>query len=166
VEIVDGGADREEPSSMQAASDVDRAVTLVEQTIRRLGIDPAASRNRREGHVSYALRRGSARILVAIHAPSAELPEGRLRVVSPVVHLPEAGRQPALFRRVLEANATELVGAAFAISGQEVVVVAERSVQDLDGSEVDTLIRNVGRIADRYDDELAAAFGAVRSSDA
>lgn len=150
---------------MQGASEVDRAVALVEQAIRGLGIDPAASRNQREGHVAYALRRGSARILVAVHAPNPTLPEGRLRVVAPLVHLPAPERHLALFRRLLEANATELVGAAFAISGTEVVVVAERSVIDLDASEVDSIIRNVGRMADRYDDELAAAFGAVRSSD-
>ena len=145
--------------------EVSRAVDLVEHVIRGLGIDPGASRTEREGHVSFALRRGSARILVAIHAPNAELPEGRLRVVAPVVHLPPPDREAPLLRRVLEANATELVGAAFAISGGEIVVVSERSVRDLDASEVDAMIRNVGRTADRYDDELAAHFGAVRSSD-
>lgn len=145
--------------------DVARAVSLVEQVIRGLGIDPAASRVDREGHVAFALRRGSARILVAVHAPSAQLPEGRLRVVAPVVHLPPPEREAALFRRLLVANATELAGAAFAISGAEVVIVSERSVKDLDVSEVDSMIRNVGRTADRYDDELAAQYGAVRSSD-
>jgi hypothetical protein len=147
------------------ASAVGRAIALVEQSIRRLGIDPAASRVERQGHVAYALRRGSARILVAIHGPHPELGEGRLRVVAPLVHLPAPERQPLLFRRLLEANATELVGAAFAISSNEIVIVAERSVRDLDASEVDTTIRNVGRLADRYDDELAATYGAVRSSD-
>jgi len=145
--------------------DADRAVDLVEQAIRGLGIDPAASRTEREGHVAFAMRRGSARILAAIHGPTAELGGGRLRVVAPVVRLPGNDREAALCRRLLEANATELVGAAFAISGQEVVVVAERGVRDLDASEVDAMIRTVGRVADRYDDELATAFGAVRSSD-
>ncbi len=152
--------------SADPRGDATRAVALVEQVIRGLGIDPRASRTEREGHVAFALRRGSARILIAIHAPSAELPDGRLRVVAPVVHLPAPERESALFRRLLEANATELVGAAFAISGGEIVVVAERSVEDLDASEVDSVIRNVGRVADRYDDELAAQFGAKRSSDA
>lgn len=151
--------------SDRGANDVARAVALVEQVIRGLGIDPGASRTEREGHVAFALRRGSARILVAVHAPHGELTEGRLRVVAPLVRLPPADREAALFRRLLEANATELVGAAFAISGPEVVVVSERSVKDLDASEVDAMIRNVGRTADRYDDELAAQYGAVRSSD-
>lgn len=152
-------------SGDDATNEVERAVALVEQTIRGLGIDPAVSRTEREGHVAFALRRGSARILVAVHGPTAELGGGRLRVVAPVVRVPGGEREPALYRRLLEANATELVGAAFAISGQEVVVVAERGVRDLDASEVDSMIRNVGRVADRYDDELATTYGAKRSSD-
>lgn len=150
----------------QAGNDVERAVALVEQTIRGLGIDPAASRSQREGHVAFALRRGSARILVAVHPPSGELSEGRIRVVAPVVRMPPPENEVGLFRRLLEINASELVGAAFAISGDEVVVVSERSVRDLDGSEVNSMIRNVGRVADRYDDELANEYGAQRSSDA
>ena len=44
--------------------------------------------------------------------------------------------------------------------------MTERSVQDLDGSEVDGMIRNVGRLADAWDDALAERYGARRSSDA
>jgi len=151
----------------QAKSDVERAVSLVEETIRKLGIDPGASRSDKEGHVAFALRRGSARILIAVHAPRGELVEGRIRVVSPCVVLPDGQANEApILRHLLEANASELVGAAFAVSGDEVVVVAERSVKDLDLSEVDTMIRNVGRVADRYDDELSSKFTLKRSSDA
>lgn len=153
-------------SADQAAINAERAVALVVQTIAGLGIDPETSRTERPGHVAFALRRGSARILIAVHAASAELPEGRLRVVAPVVRLPAEATQRALFRWLLEANASALVGAAFALSGEEIVVVSERSVTDLDASEVDAMIRNVGRVADKYDDEIARSFDAVRSSDA
>jgi hypothetical protein len=149
-----------------ADKDVARVRGLVETTIRGLGLDPAASRTEREGHVSYALRRGSARILVAVHPAGGDLPEARLRVVAPVVHIPPPPVDAALFRRLLEANAIDLVGVAFGISGKEIIVVSERTLPDLDQSEIDTIIRNVGRVADRYDDELAKTFGAVRSSDA
>jgi len=149
----------------QAKTDVERAVALVEKTIESLGIAPDTSRKERDGHVAYALRRGSARILIAVHAPSGELTEGRIRVVAPVVLLPPEGEEHALFKHLLTANATELVGAAFAVSGDEVVVVTERSVKDLDDSEVDTMIRTVGRVADRYDDDLSKRFSLTRSSD-
>lgn len=152
-------------SGVFSAPELQRAIALVEAIIRSLGIDPAATRSDRDTHVAFALRRGSARILVGVHAPSAELAEGRLRVVAPVVRLPGGEKDAALMRRVLEANATELVGAAFAISGSDVVVVSERPVVDLDASEVEAMIRNVGRVADRYDDELAATYGALRASD-
>ena len=74
-------------------------------------------------------------------------------------------REAALYKRLLEANASELVGVAFGLRDGEVVLVSERSVRDLDGSEVDALIRSVGRVADRFDDALAKEFGAQRSSD-
>lgn len=150
---------------MSDTDEVQRAVGLVEKSIAALGVDPQGTRKQREGHVAYALRRGSARILIAVHAPSAELSEGRLRVVAPVIKGVSAEQQMSLYRFLLEANARDLVGAAFGISGDEVVVVAERGVKDLDASEVDVMIRNVGRVADRYDDELARTFGAQRSSD-
>jgi hypothetical protein len=150
----------------RASTDAERAVSLVEAAIQRLGIDPEASRTERPGHVAFALRRGSARILIAVHAPEGERAEGRIRVVAPVVKLPDAAKHLDLFRWLLQANAAELVGAAFAVSANEVVVVAERSVTDLDASEVDSMIRNVGRIADTYDDQIADSFDAVRSSDA
>ncbi|MCA9609285.1 MAG: YbjN domain-containing protein [Myxococcales bacterium] len=153
-------------STDQAKQDVERATALVEKTIEALGIDPATSRRERDGHVAYALRRGSARILIAVHAPSGDLTEGRIRVVAPVVVLPSEDRQLALLKHLLVANATDLVGAAFAVSGDEVVVVTERAVRDLDASEVDTMIRTVGRVADRYDDELSKTFSLTRSSDA
>lgn len=150
----------------KSSANTERAVGLVQAAIKKLGIDPEASRSERPGHVAFALRRGSARILIAIHAPTEERNEGRLRVVAPVVKLPDASRHLDLFRWLLQSNAAELVGAAFALSSNEVVVVSERSVTDLDASEVDAMIRNVGRVADTYDDQIAESFDAVRSSDA
>ena len=149
------------------STQVERAVALVEKSIRGLGLDPTSSRSDRDGQVAFALRRGSARILVAVHAPSGELTEGRIRVVAPCVVVPDSSDDElGLLRRALELNATQLVGAAFALSGSDLVVVTERAVQDLDASEVDSMIRNVGRIADKYDDELSSSFGTTRSSDA
>lgn len=151
-------------SEHASGTDLERAITLVEDAIRRLGLDPVEA-NIPGDHATraYALRRGSARIVVAIHANQSG--GGTLRVLAPCVRIGE-GDPVALFRHVLEMNARELVGAAFGVFGDEVVVVTERSVEDLDASEVDGAIRTVGRVADRHDDSLAARFGVVRSSDA
>lgn len=148
----------------QAESELERAGELVEQTIEALGVDPAAARLAGTAR-RWSLRRGSASILIALSEPTEHAPEGTIRVVAPVVRLPAEDRQPKLFRHLLEANASEIPGAAFAIRGDDVVLVAERSVRDLDASEVDAMVRTVGREADRYDDALAEEFGTTRSSD-
>jgi hypothetical protein len=146
-------------------SDVQRAVEMVEATIRSLGVDPAAAKIPGDDKThAYALRRGSARVVVAI--ARGEGGHGVLRVLAPVVHAPEASKEAVVFRKLLELNARELSGAAFGLFGDEIVAVAERNTKDLDASEVDASIKNVGRVADRWDDALAKEFGLKRASDA
>ncbi|MDQ3031971.1 MAG: YbjN domain-containing protein [Myxococcota bacterium] len=149
----------------RADSERQRAIELVEEAIRKLGIDPAEARA--PGGGAYALRRGSARIAVAIHgavsaAEGVSEREGTLRVAAPVVKLPQEATRGALFEHLLELNARELIGASFGVLAGEVVVVSERSLRDLDASEVDAAIRAIGRLADKWDDELATRFGAPR----
>ena len=142
-----------------------RAVELVEQTLRALGIDPAVARIAADrGAERWSLRRGSVVMLVAIQAASTEGEAASLRVVAPVVRVGSADRA-VLYAWLLEANAREVRGAAFGVTGDEVVLIAERSVLDLDASEVDAMVRTVGAAADHYDDFLATKFGAVRASD-
>ncbi len=147
---------------MSGTQDVELAVRLVESVIRGLGLDPANAAIPGDATTkAYALKRGSARVVVAVHSTDAG---GTFRVLAPCVRI-EPTSSPDLFKHLLEINARELVGAAFGVFGDEVVVVAERSVKDLDASEVEAAIRNVGRIGDRYDDALAQRFGVKRSSD-
>lgn len=146
-------------------SDVDRAVEMVEATIRALGVDPATAKIPGDAKtVAYALRRGSARVVVAVSRGDGT--HGTLRVLAPVVRAPDAGKEAAVFRRLLELNAQELSGAAFGLVGDEVVAVVERSTTNLDASEVEANVKNIGRVADRWDDVLAKEFGLKRSSDA
>jgi hypothetical protein len=150
----------------QAATEFDRAVSLVEQTIQALGVDPGETRLEEvaKGGRRYRLRRGSATLEVSVHPGVEGAESGTLRVVAPVVRLPSEG-VPALLMRLLEMNANDLAGVAFGVASDQVVLVAERSVRDLDASEVDTMLRTVGREADRHDDLLAQEFGTTRASD-
>lgn len=143
---------------------VGKARKLVEETIQKLGVDPATTKIPGDGETTaYALKRGSARVIVAVHGTGDD---GTLRVVAPVVQVPtDAGRHAAFFRRLLELNGGEVRGAAFGLFGGDAVVIVERGVKDLDASEVEAAIRNVGRIADKWDDALATEFGTVRSAD-
>jgi hypothetical protein len=148
----------------QAESGVERAVELVEQTIESLGVSPTQARLSEEGR-RWSLRRGSAAIVISIVDPQKGAADGIIRVIAPVVRLPDAARRAALYERLLDANANGLGGPAFGIRGEDVVLVSERSVRDLDASEVDQMVRAIGREADRYDDVLAKEFGTSRSSD-
>ena len=150
----------------QSAEQLKHAEALVEQTIRALGIDPTTARTTAGERTVYSLKRGSASILVVLHPPREGEPDGTIRVVAPIIRLPAADRRPALFQRLLELNGRELIGAAFGIVGDDVVVLSERSVRDLDASEVEATLRTIGRVADRYDDVLAKEFGTTRSADA
>jgi hypothetical protein len=147
------------------SDDVARAVEMVETTIKALGVDPGSAKIPGDDKThAYALRRGSARVVVAVSR--LEGGNGVLRVLAPVVHAPEAAKEAAVFRRLLELNAREISGAAFGLFGDEIVAVAERTTKDLDPSEVDASVKNVGRVADRWDDVLAKEFGLKRASDA
>ncbi len=146
------------------SDDTRRAVEMVEATIRALGVDPAAAKIPGDDKTfAYALRRGSARVVVAVtHGEGG----GQLRVLAPVVHAPDASKEAAVYKRLLELNAREISGAAFGLFGNEIVAVVERSTKDLDPSEVEANVKNVGRVADRWDDALAKEFGLKRSTDA
>ena len=148
----------------QAESGVERAVELVEQTIESLGVSPSEARLSGDAR-RWSLRRGSAAIVISIVDPKDGAGDGTIRVIAPVVRLPDPAARAPLFERLLEVNANGLGGPAFGVRGQEVVLVSERSVRDLDASEVDQMVRAIGREADRYDDVLAKEFGTSRSSD-
>jgi hypothetical protein len=145
--------------------DFDRAKELVEQTIQKLGLDPGTSRAKDAPTTcSWTLQRGSAAILVNL---TYRKEDGNLylRVVSPVVTLPEASRREALFTRILELNGSGLANCAFGLIGDRVVLVSERPAEGLDPEEVEQIIRHLGAVADTYDDRLVKEFGGRRASD-
>ena len=146
------------------SDDVAKAIQLVEATIKALGVDPEKARIPGDSAtVAFALRRGSARVVIAVARAEGG---GTLRVLAPVVRVPPADKEAAVYRRLLEMNARDVAGAAFGIFGDDIVASSERSVRDLDASEVEAIVRAVGKVADRFDDALAKEFGLTRSSDA
>ncbi len=155
----------EPPSPMTDA--ISRARKLVEDTIQKLGIDPSTTRIPGDAETAaYALKRGSARVIVAVHGAPGGQAEGTFRVIAPVVRVPsDPAKHAPFYKRLLELNGRELQGAAFGLFSEDAVVIIERPVKDLDASEVESAIRGVGRVADRWDDALATEFGTVRSSD-
>lgn len=83
---------------------------------------------------------------------------GYFRVSSPIVFLPAEERHRDFFRRLLDLN-SEMVSAALATVGAEVHVVSVRPLQDLDGSEVEDIIRSVSGYANMLREQLRREFG-------
>jgi hypothetical protein len=145
--------------------DFEKAKGLVEATIRKFGLDPTATRAEcpTESQSAWTLKRGSASVLVTVTHHEKEHATF-LRVVSPVVNLPgDAGKQVALFRRLLELNAAGLVNAGFGLMGDRVVAVSERPAAGLDASEVEQIIFHLSAVADTFDDRFEQEFGATKA---
>jgi anti-sigma factor RsiW len=150
-------------------NDFETAQSLVEATIRKLGIEPATCRAPAgpapaAGAVAaWTLKRGSASVLVTVTYHDDEKTT-YLRVASPVVNLPaDAAVHPALFKRLLEMNAAGLANAAFGLIGDRVVVVSERPTDGLGAEEVEQTVRHLAAVADTFDDRLAKEFGATKA---
>jgi hypothetical protein len=151
--------------------DFDRAAEYVEGAIRKLGLDPAAVKVRphtapgtelHDRQVAWTLKRGSASVLVTVTHRDHEKAT-YLRTAAPVIVLPaDAGKHLALFRHILELNASGLANAAFGLAGDKVIAVSERPAAGLGPEEVEQCIRHLAAVADTFDDKLAKEFGAIR----
>ena len=65
----------------------------------------------------------------------------------------------ALFRRLLELNATEMITAAYGIEGEAVVVVASLQSENLDFNEFEGAIDALSLAMTEHRDEIAALAG-------
>lgn len=143
---------------------IGKARKLVESAIRDRGLKPDDHRvSAALGGEAWAVKFGSAAVMIALN-PGQGAEAGRLRIVSPIVRMPDNPR-PELFSKLLELNGTELPGVALGVVRNEIVLVAERSVRGLDRPEVDELIAAIGHFADTYDDLLVREFGGTRVCD-
>ncbi len=110
---------------------------------------------------SWKVPKGSAMVRISL----LERPDfPHLRVASAVFRYPPGVDRVSLYEQLLTRNA-ELCGAAFAVIGNQVVLVAERSTLDLDRSELAEMVTRVQAYADAFDDPLVAEFGGELGGD-
>lgn len=133
-------------------SNLDSATTIIEEALGELGY--AASRCRVErGDARRAWRIG--RDGASVDISLVEHPDFcRLRLEAMVLDVAAAGDRLRLYERALTLNDREITGAAFALRGDGLLLVQERSTVDLDYSEVLDGVRQLERFASRYRDEL------------
>jgi hypothetical protein len=144
------------------ADGMNQARGMVEAAIRKIGLDPATLLTKDTAEqLAWTLKRGSAAVLIML-LRRADV--ASLRIVSPTVVFDPAKKE-VLFTRLLELNAEGMMGCAFALVGDKIVVVTERPVVDLSEAEVSHAIRLVAGVSDTYDDKLVAEYGGKRASD-
>lgn len=146
-------------------SNMRSCIKMVETVITDLGLDPKDTQVPSPGNerIAWGLMKGSAEIYVSLKQDNKE---NYIRVSAPVITLPNGDQnQLRLFRHLLALNAGTVIGAAFGITKDRVIMVTERSTVDLDISEVRDMINRVGHYADFYDDALVNEFGGQRHTD-
>lgn len=139
-------------------ANIESTIAMVEDALIELGhfVNDCREEPPSEGMRSWRVNKGSAMVRIALVMRQEDV---RLRAVSIVMTLEPGVDERKLFRRLLTINAGEIHGAAFALRGKRVLLVAERSTLDLDRSEVLDLIKRSSDYADHYDDILAAELG-------
>ncbi|MBI2391765.1 MAG: YbjN domain-containing protein [Deltaproteobacteria bacterium] len=136
------------------------ASATIETVLRKLGLDPHASKVRDEpGTRAWGLLRGSAQVLLMVNESEGVT---WVRVIAPVVKLPVEHQRLGFFTRLLELNARAMRNASFGLLNDGVVVVSERPAEGLDANEVEQILKHVGAVADHYDDLFIAEYGVTR----
>jgi hypothetical protein len=140
--------------SNQREANAQSTIALVEAVIAELGY-PSTPITEPGTLIGWRLAKGSATATVTL-VDRAEFTH--LRVCAVVMTLDAKVDRAALHAHLLDLNAG-LCGSAFATSGDQILLLAERSTLDLDRSEVRDAITRVTEAADDHDDVLVARFG-------
>jgi hypothetical protein len=132
-------------------------ITLLEECLDELGYHPPATRRiELEGtEQAWRIQKGSA---IATISLIARPDFTHFRIVSVVMTLDANVDRAALYTHLLQLN-HGLCGNAFAVTGDKVLLVAERTTLDLDRSEIVDIIARVTTNADNHDDQLVATYG-------
>ncbi len=141
----------------QRETNLASTITLIEAVLDELGYHPPETRRIELAGAQQAWRiqKGSAIATIALF----ERPDfTHFRIVSVVMTLDANVDRGALFAHLLELN-HGLCGNAFALAGDKVLLVSERTTLDLDSSEIADIIRRVTTNADLHDDDLVATYG-------
>jgi hypothetical protein len=152
--------------SNKQESNLRSCIQMVEDVITSLGHVPDDSRTETDGLMpAWKVCKGSAWVTVAIDGTEDNDKSNHLQVQARVMILDDGVDRARLFGRLLELNATEIKGAAFALDGDTVLLVSERSTVDLDPSEVHDAIARIEDYADKWDDLLVREHGGKRAGD-
>lgn len=132
-------------------------VEMIEDALIELGhIVVDARREQTDIERSWRVASGSVQVVIQlVERP----PLWTLRVSAALMTCTAEVDRLALFAHLLECNARDISGAAFALEGDIVLLVSERGTVDLDPGEVRESIERVQGYADQFDEKLIDQFG-------
>lgn len=115
--------------------------------------DSAMVQSTEDGYI-WKFQYGTVEVYVQL---TGESDEDLFTVWSVVLPLP-AKNEPLLFRQLMELNWSGTFETCFSILNNQVVVSAQRTVNDLSPAEISRSITLVATIADQYDEPLQAEY--------
>ncbi|HEU5059662.1 MAG TPA: YbjN domain-containing protein [Kofleriaceae bacterium] len=144
----------------QVQVNLESTMVMIEDVLVELGhVVDKARVEYPECERAWRISKGSATIEIALLVREGA---GWLQVSASVMTPGPKTDTGALWRKALLLNAERPAIASFALRGDTVVLIGQRTTLDLDRSEVLALIETVSTDADRYDDELVREFGGRR----
>ena len=120
---------------------------MVENVIRKLGVDPSICRSQNPGQ--WDLKKGSASVWIDVFKRDQDH-YGYFQCVAPVVQIPSDNTQ-GFYEEILEKNHT-LYGTAMTKHKDWIYMKSIRELDGLDEEEILATINRVGNYADDLDD--------------
>lgn len=103
--------------------------------------------------VLHAAGQAATPIAIRVQPPIVEV---QLSIGAPPI---EEARQLALYRRLLELNATDLVHAAYALENGEIVITASLELENLDRNELEAVLADIDMAVLRHIASLSELAG-------
>lgn len=141
-------------------AELENAYLLVENAIRKMGVDPALCKSDKPGQ--YNMVQGSAKIWIDVWHVEREN-RAYFQVMSPIMVLTNVTNKLGLYEELLKVNDT-LYNVAFTIYDNFVWLKSTREVQGLDEDEVIAQIRRIGTYGDQYDDIFKQKYDSTYQS--
>jgi len=120
---------------------------IIENCIKRLGVDPAVCRGEKAGQ--WDLKKGSASVWIDVWKKENE-DYGYMQIMAPISEVP-ANNKEDFFREVLEIN-HNLYGVGMTKYENWIYIKIIRELEDLSEDEAFAMFNRIGNYADEYDD--------------
>lgn len=138
-------------------SELENTYLLVENAIRKIGVDPALCKGEKPGQ--YTMKQGSASVWIDVLFIPREN-SSYFQVMSPVMSIANVSNKAGLYEELLAINDL-LYNVAFTTYNNFVWLKTIRETKGLDEDEIIAQLRRIGTYADQYDDILRQKYDAT-----